>query len=1109
MELPRLHIIDTPPGDLPERMVARDAALWIGTLSSASEAGVSNAVLLSDLPWTMVLVEDSSRSVCTSIAATQARQFERLRGHKVPVASATTDLSFPARSVPVFFLNGREDAAEVEQRPEAIGKRSREFRRASMFDELVRGGARALVVLPGAADSLSELLGDVVAEMRPQIIALAPTAAQEAILKEWSERRPGPTSVTICRGDLTALAQQIARSIEQRLPTDRLILRIRDPRDGSARSLDCSDSTSVDSPLFDDFTVLEERHVATVADDALTPEQIDSFFARTGDESSDDYWRPFAAGLPWERDDGAANRKLLSTLASLHAASDADVKTMVVDSEPGAGGTTASRALALSAARQGYPTLVARIASGQPNAEIVSAFMHGVSKFAQDQWRAEAQSIAPSSVDSSPPLDSAAPFPWLVVFDIEHWQGREEQLPRFMQILRKYGHRVVLMLVREVSARTPLPVRSSRVFSEPLSHELREADEERLGRHVNRFLEPVGRAQSLERWHAFWRDNALMPEPGTMGVPDRVASFWVALEFWLRRQLNLGESIQRWLYTRFLEARYRDKPLASDARLAVLMIAAMSAERVHLPEQLLPALDTDQDPLSAQLEEMARFVPALGLVKRKSLTGHSWGIAHVPLARHLLEATSEDPAILGELRVDQAMGSVRLRLHLLGLVAKSLAMAQDRFRELAIRFAQSILKLDRTGHQEFARYWRDVFNALFSVPDVLWNVSRAFNHHVAISRRRVAIDDQLFPDKSPAEKLRLLEDAVADLEYAVSIDGEDDDEGDLNLLNSLARACQDLASTLESAGGDAARITALRARELDCLQQAEHLNPSNSFVLETAARSLLVRAKTDPQNSATNACAALQKISVARRLESAEERKRRLDGLTERAYELLSRVSLAELSSLQTTNPAIAAMVAAWLLLRGDVARGDAAIADSPGTNVDAAISKLEAIPSKQRDWPLNRLLYDLVAIQHPADFERQLRVLQTLEGTPAMQLQLRLERAILLYQTGAFDRGKREYDDVRFALRDSEAIVDVPRRMAWYFKPGTIERANCDGRVVRPPPSWNKHAMEVAQLGNTVVVFDPLDFGHQSLPIGNQRKCMVGFNYRGPYAVPPAQDRR
>jgi len=423
---------------------------------------------------------------------------------------------------------------------------------------------------------------------------------------------------------------------------------------------------------------------------------------------------------------------------------------------------------------------------------------------------------------------------------------------------------------------------------------------------------------------------------------------------------------------------------------------------------------------------------------------------------------------------------------------------------LALGFAQSIFKLDRSGHQEFARYWREVFNALFKMPDLLWNVSRAFNHHVAISRRRVAMDDQLFPDKTQDEKRRLLEDAVDELEYALSISGDDVDEGDLNLYNSLALACQNLASFLELLQVESARVASLRARELECLHQAELLNPSNSFVLETAARSLLSRAKAEPQLTAENSCAALQKLATARRLDSAEGRRRDLDRLTAQAYELLASLSQADLSALKTSNPAVSAMVAAWLLLRDESAAGQVLITDKPSSKVIDAITQLEAIAANARDWPLNRLLYDLIAIQYPSDFERQLRTLQAVDGTPAMQLQLRLERSILLFQTGAFERGKREFDDVRYALKTSEAIIDVPRRLAWYLKPGTSERAICDGRIVRPPPSWNKHAMEVSQLGNSVVVCDPLDFGHATLPIGNQRKCVVGFNYRGPYAVPP-----
>ena len=45
-----------------------------------------------------------------------------------------------------------------------------------MLDELIRSSTRVLVLLPGTADSLDTSLLDLVEEMRPEIIALAPTA---------------------------------------------------------------------------------------------------------------------------------------------------------------------------------------------------------------------------------------------------------------------------------------------------------------------------------------------------------------------------------------------------------------------------------------------------------------------------------------------------------------------------------------------------------------------------------------------------------------------------------------------------------------------------------------------------------------------------------------------------------------------------------------------------------------------------------------------------------------------------------------------------------------------------------------------------------------------
>jgi hypothetical protein len=1105
MDLPRLLLLDGVPADLPDRLLSRDAALWIGTVDAADNSTYRTVSTLADLPWSMVLVESAAAATATAVCAVEDRRFEHYRGHKIPIAGSAKELSFPARSVPLYFLNGREDATDPEQRPEGLGARNRRFRRDVMIDELVRSSARVLVIAPAAADSVSTLLDGVFEELRPHVVALSPTADQEADLRSWSAQRPGPTSVTICRGDRASLVDTLADAIVRRLPTDRVLLRVRKPNDGAVVLLDCSDAIAVDSPLLEEFVVLQEKHLAPLPPTALTAQEIDGFFAKSTDDASDEYWRPYAAGLPWNRDDGDSETKLLSALSTVMQSSEPDVPVLTLDSEPGAGGTTTARALALAAARAGYPTLVARHAGPRPRAEHATTFMHSVGKATIQAWRPDA-SPASTAVDLEPTnRDGSEQVPtWLVVFDVDHWQGREEEFLRFIHTVRRFGHRAALLLVKEPGESLPPRVRASRLSSSPLSHELSEHDVSRLGAHINRFLEPLGRHQRIGDWVRFWRENSLLAEPGYMGASNHVASFWIALEFWLRGQLSLGDSIQRWLLREFLGARYRGDPLSGDARRAVLMIAAMSIERSLLPAQMLPEAPRESDPLSAQLEAVARSVPALGLVRRKTVTGHSWCIAHVPLARHMLDATGEDVDLLRSIGVTQPMGTTRLRLHLLEQVAQSPAMAKDQFRPLAVSFALNILKLDRAGHQEFAPYWRHVFNALFAMSDVVWNASRAFNHHVAISRRRVATDDVVYPDKSPEERMRLLHEAVEDLEYALSIQCNEGDEGDLTILNSLARSCQDLAKVIESEQPADRRIAKLRGRELECLDLAERISPSNSYVLETSARSLLARAEIEPASAGAHITNALQKIFVARRLDTADARRRSLDALTEHAYQSLEALPAAHLAELKSTRPALAAVVSAWILLRPEHTSGDGTLLGATRERVGQAIGQLESVAPSLRDWPLNRLHYELIALHEPFDFEGQLRALNALEGTPALTLQLRLERAILLYQTGSFERGKREYETVRHSLRDSDVIVDVPVRLAWLLKPRTTEQSVCDGRVVRAPAGWQKQAMEIAQMGRTVVVFNPLDFGHQSLPIGNQRKCIVGFNRRGPYAVPP-----
>ena len=1100
MDLPRFYSHSGLPSDLAERIATRDSALWIGTAAASEDPSWGEAVsTLAVLPWNLILIEDSSAAIAKSVVDGGSTRFSRVSGHRISVAGSITDVSFPTRSVPVLFLNGREDGPTTAERPDATGRQSKLLRRLGMLDELLQRAVPSLVLLPSETDDLAALLYDTIVELRPHVIALAPPPDQIEQLRRWSTERPGPVSVTVCTDTAAVLASALAGQLDLRLPSDRLLIRVRKSPDGPPEPIDCTGCVPIDSPVFDAFTVLQEQHIASLAEDSLDGSDIDGFFARTADESDVAYWRPYAAGLPWPRDDGYASKALLDGLARVRTQPSGQVRVFTVDSEPGAGGTTASRTLAFDAARAGYPTLIAKTGVPAAEPEVVISFLHAIG------LKIRSDAAQPDDAGSSPDtdVDAPSPVPWLIVLDAEHWSGREDLLPAYVRVLQRFVHRAVLLLVRDLTMRTDLSSPFDRLFLAPLSHELAQQDVDQLGQHLNRFLTPLGRHQSLALWRSFWQENTLSPEPGTMGVSDQVSSFWVALEFWLRRQLNLGESIRSWLYDQFSQATYRNAPLAVETRRTLLTIASLSLERTHYPEPLLPPSEGEADPLSAQLFELSMQVPALGLVRRKSGTSSTWSVSHLPLAQHLIDAAADDVQLLTTLGIERAVGTVRLRLLLLSTLARLPALSQKRYRPFALHFAQAIFKLDRSGHQEFARYWRDVFNALFEMPSVLWDVSRAFNHHVSISRRRVAVDDVLFPDTTDEERFRLLDDAVVDLEYALSIEQVDDDERDLNILNSLSRACQDLASLLNRLGRDPDRITELQQREIECLHQAEILDPTNSHVLETTARSLLLVAERDPTSAPANTCAALQRIATARGLDTAFDRRNWLDSLTAQAYELLLAVPDNLLDELRTSIPAVAAMVSAWRILRREQADGSLMIADSAGSDVALAIDALESVAPHQRDWPLTRLLYDLVSIQEPFDFDRQLQLLKALEGTPAIQLQLRVELAILLHQVGAHPRAEREFRDVRRAFQNSDAYIVVPRRLAWFLQPGTDNQAVCDGRVVPPPGPWRRHAMRIQQLGNTVVGFFPLDFGFQSIPAGRTLKCAIGFNFRGPYAAP------
>ena len=129
-------------------------------------------------------------------------------------------------------------------------------------------------------------------------------------------------------------------------------------------------------------------------------------------------------------------------------------------------------------------------------------------------------------------------------------------------------------------------------------------------------------------------------------------------------------------------------------------------------------------------------------------------------------------------------------------------------RAIAEEFAISIFKIDPGhGHANFVQYWREALEALDEMPKPLPLTSRSFP---ASFRDLSTADLQGTGDFSRlgvAERVELLERAVADIRYALeNIPATADGETDLNLYNSLAHAYQDLLEEEAARGAGTERI---------------------------------------------------------------------------------------------------------------------------------------------------------------------------------------------------------------------------------------------------------------------------------------------------------------
>lgn len=1037
---------------------SRNIAVWL--LSPFAEAvGVDETVRLLGLPWAFVLSESSDSRLISAMETSEESAdglLVRRRGMIYTVDTNPSDIQLPQRSLPIFLLNGRKSGP--------MGGLAARTRRPMMVDELRRRSIRHLVLLGGPEltipAEIEQLWND---GFRCILTVVSDDPETESKITDWLMKLEAPSI-----GLVPLSSDVFVRDLVQKYTESRdgsAIIRHRDFR-GAIRRVDVTDRDDPEHPLLDRFELLTEDLLVPLRPEDLRSEEVEGFF-----QNPRSSWRTFGSGIAWPRDH-EANDKLKRVLRKLDREGPEANHVFFVSAESGAGATTFIRDLAWNFAAEGYPVILARPVPFVPSGFEVASFITRCLTAANDSATGKDAHIYE--------------VPWLIIFDRQQWEGREEGIVSFARDIKSAGRRACIIVV--TGPILPLAMYDSRRFDRltHLTHEISEEDALSLGRHLNRYLARNGKVRSESEWRNFLQKS-------TVDRVQGMAAFWIVLSFWLQRQFDLRETIQGWVYRQF-----REKVTDPDLRRAIIDIAAMSTERQVLPERLLP---TSNDwPISAKLRDLQSELGALGLVRLKDELPF-WALLHDQLGRFILTGLFHDRAAHREAGLSDAQNPEHLRLLVLKRIAAHPDLALNDLRQVADSFATTIFKIDPDhGHALFAPYWREALKALDAMPRAFRTTSRAFLHHTAISRRRVTRDTETF-EMLKEERVALLERAVGDVEMALGIEQRDGGETDINLLNSLGHAYHDLADTWAGCGAPVDKVAQLRKKAQDATKRAYRLNPASSYVIESYARDLLVGARANREVAGENTMEVLGLVYGATQSGMTGVRHRALSRLADGALDILLKVAegISEKTEPITPNDAI---IAALQCLAKGISRSEGMeISDYPPENRHDAAKRL-AHPLLRGNPQAMRFRYLLSCIDQPNNFGLQLELLEALDGSSGVFTpQMRLERAILLHQTRRHHEGSREFRALRALWRDGRHFVEVPQRLKWLADRNGQGRQRVRARIVTGGDV--RSFARVQELRDEEVPFRQGEFGQERFKPGLPLNGLISFGHNGPFLRP------
>lgn len=1050
-----IQVVNEPDAAWRVAMQTRRAVLWIGSGFRAmcrdnENLGSSTSALgrLLLRPWGAVFIDTAGLPV-----EAIRDQVPEVGGNPLRIYTEDPPSDPPRNRLPIYVLPRASASAPVDAM--SVLHRLRMLQRVPADADVFAVGISGSSGLAGLVEaaSLSEALRKLVV-VGPELPQIEDSGGIERVV-HWSASLD----------DYLAFLEEAGGVSEA---AGRLLLVVR--TGDSEKSIDLEQCVDLSNPITASFETIAMRDLR----DGSTPslDDLRGFLANPAAS-----WRPYAVGIPFARHE-SYRRTILKRLSRFTRDGAAATETIWLQAEDGSGATTVVRQLAFDLAQAGYPVLVARPDVDAFNFQQLSAFLTRAGE------RFAAAGI------------SATETPWLIVFDAQHSQLHWEFVTGVAAGLKKLQRPAVVLAVRTYHEHSDDARRDAldakHYLKPPLRNTVTVDEATSLGDHFAAFL-PQELRRSRYEWSALIEDTLRISPEGSRSL------FWVALRFWLLRVPGSDAPVHAWLQAHLDAAVSTRQELYA----ALLETAALSKYRLEMPVELLV-----RDAVPGLREMAADASNLLGLIWMRRTRSSSFSLAHPLSAEELLRLASRSDRALVAVGMPSCVSAFDLELHLLERILTREQVGTVRGVRLVEELVTSALRVDpREAPRNFAERDR-IVRMLERVPDVVWDDSQIFNHHLAKARRHLAVEppDQSWGVEAIREQLELAENHLLDAIDNIRPSEEARAETPLNLKVSLALT-YDARARLEQRAGEAGMAARYREAADSAYRAAQRIDADNFYVLENFARFKLSQLGSfaEGEDRVRIICDAIALLEWERQMDQDGRREEPILMELATAYEYLEhgdgRAMLSRLAR-DGSEPALVAL--SQLAMRGDEAGavGDEELAE--------AERLLRLVPVERRSSRSIFALYRLVSRRRPFDFLQRVDLLVALEGDPdfAMPLQVILEFGILLFQTGASiqrKKGEEVFRRLREQLGERSGSLFVPDELRYLRDPATEYRERLKTAIiVRNLADGGRNYFGIPYGWHTVKIpMRVYDFG-LNLRAGTERDCYVRFTNFGPQAVPP-----